>query len=164
MYSMHIHFVLLETPQVTQKSVEGHRMITTDVHATSLSRFMLCTNCRTLFKVVSAAIFVGESDRCSFWWELYESEQSKTVTMLGVGIVKTSLVSGSYDSGGGASDTNILKTSKSTLHSVRTSQRTPRACIMYLQYMWLAVCCGTVNNWKTSGKICSFRCYKWRCV
>jgi len=45
-----------------------------------------------------------------------------------VGIVASGLVSGSYYNGGGASDIDALKTSKSTWHSVRTSQRTPRAC------------------------------------
>jgi len=44
-----------------------------------------------------------------------------------VAIVAFGLVSGSYFHGGGASDTNALKNSKSTWHSVRTSQRTPRA-------------------------------------
>ena len=45
-----------------------------------------------------------------------------------VGIVASGLVSGCYYNGGGASDIDALKTSKSTRHSDRTSQRTPRAC------------------------------------
>jgi hypothetical protein len=43
-----------------------------------------------------------------------------------VGIVASGLVSGNYYSGG-ASDVDALKSSKSTGHSVPTSQRTPRA-------------------------------------
>jgi len=43
-------------------------------------------------------------------------------------IVASGLVSGSYYYGGGASDINALKTSKSTCHSFRTSPTTPRAC------------------------------------
>jgi hypothetical protein len=39
--------------------------------------------------------------------------------MCGFGIVETGLVSGSYYSGGGATDINTLKSSKSTLHLVR---------------------------------------------
>jgi hypothetical protein len=46
-----------------------------------------------------------------------------------VGIVASGLVSGSNYNGEGASDINTLKTNKSTLHSVRTSQRTPCAWI-----------------------------------
>jgi hypothetical protein len=44
-----------------------------------------------------------------------------------VGIVASGLVSGNYYNGGGAGDIDALKTSKSTQHSVRTSQRTSRA-------------------------------------
>ena len=47
-----------------------------------------------------------------------------------VGIVASGLVSGSYYNEGGASDINVLKTSKSTWHSVRNSQRTEnRECL-----------------------------------
>jgi len=67
-----------------------------------------------------------------------------------VGIVASGLVSGSHYSGGGASDINALKTSKSTWHSVLTSQRTPRAWSknhsLLPQYMWVAVYCGVMNN------------------
>jgi hypothetical protein len=49
-----------------------------------------------------------------------------------VGIVASSLVSGNYYNRGGAGDIEALKTSKSTQYSVRTSQRTPRACIKSL--------------------------------
>ena len=56
-----------------------------------------------------------------------------------VGIVASGLVSGSNYNGGGASDIDTLKTSKSTLHSVRTSQRTAGAGSKYysllMQYM-----------------------------
>jgi hypothetical protein len=44
-----------------------------------------------------------------------------------VGTVFSSLVSGSYNIGGGAGDIDALKTGQSTLHSVRTSQRKHRA-------------------------------------
>ncbi len=47
------------------KDWTGHRMITTDVHAMSLSSFMLRTKRLILFKVVTSVICVGESDRCS---------------------------------------------------------------------------------------------------
>ena len=40
-------------------------MMTSDVDAMSLSSFMLRTNRLTLFKVVTSAITVAESDRCS---------------------------------------------------------------------------------------------------
>jgi hypothetical protein len=43
-----------------------------------------------------------------------------------VGIVASSLVSGSYYNVGGASDIEALKTSMSKCHSVRTSHRTLR--------------------------------------
>jgi len=43
------------------------------------------------------------------------------------GIVASGMVSGSYYNGGGASDISTLKTIKSTWHSIRNSQRTPRA-------------------------------------
>jgi len=63
-----------------------------------------------------------------------------------VGIVASGLVSGSYYNGGNASDIDTLKTSKSTWHSVRNSQRTPVGGSKYysllLQYMWVAVYCG----------------------
>ena len=64
MYSMHTHFVLLKTARVSQKSVEGHRMMTTDVHAMSLSSFMLRSNRLTLLKGVTAVITVEEIDGC----------------------------------------------------------------------------------------------------
>jgi len=44
-----------------------------------------------------------------------------------IGIVASGLVSGSHYNGGGASDINALKPTNSTWHSVRTSQRKPRA-------------------------------------
>jgi len=63
-----------------------------------------------------------------------------------VGIVDSGLVSGSYYNGGGASDINDLKTSKSTWHSVRTSQRIPCAWSknhsLQPQHMSEAVYCG----------------------
>ena len=43
------------------------------------------------------------------------------------GIVASGLASGSHYNGGGASNISALKPTKSTWHSVRTSQRTPRA-------------------------------------
>jgi hypothetical protein len=56
-----------------------------------------------------------------------------------VGIVEIGLVSGSYYNRGGASDINALKAGKSAWHSVRTSQKTPRAWIknrsLLTQYM-----------------------------
>ena len=64
MYSMRTHFVLLKTARVPLKSVEGHRMMTTDVHAMSLSSFMRRSNRLTLFKGITAVITVGEIDRC----------------------------------------------------------------------------------------------------
>ena len=45
--------------------------------------------------------------------------------MRGFIIVVTGLLLGNYDSAGPISDSNALKTSKSTLPSVRTSQKTP---------------------------------------
>ena len=51
--------------------------------------------------------------------------------MCGFGIVETGLVSGSYYSGRGVSDINMLKTIKSTIHSVRTSQKTTLGWIQY---------------------------------
>jgi len=45
-----------------------------------------------------------------------------------VGIVASGLVSGCYYNGGGASDIDALKTSKSIWNSVRTSQRKHHAC------------------------------------
>jgi len=67
-----------------------------------------------------------------------------------VGIVASSLESGSYYNGGGASDINASKTSKSTWYSVRISHRTPRAWSknrsLRMQYMWVSVYCGRVNN------------------
>jgi hypothetical protein len=45
-----------------------------------------------------------------------------------VDIVASDLASGNYYNGGGAGDIDPLKTSKSTQRSVRTSQRTYRAC------------------------------------
>jgi len=66
-----------------------------------------------------------------------------------VGIVASGLVSGSYNVGG-ASDINALKNGNSTRHSVRTSQRTPRAWCkirrLPAQYEWVATYCGIVNN------------------
>lgn len=44
-----------------------------------------------------------------------------------VGTVETCLLSGSNYNGGGVSYINTLKTSKCTLHSVCSSQRTPHA-------------------------------------
>jgi hypothetical protein len=49
-----------------------------------------------------------------------------TLTMCFVGIVVFNLVSGSYCDGGNVSEINALKTSNSTLHSVRTLRRTLR--------------------------------------
>jgi len=67
-----------------------------------------------------------------------------------VGIVASGQVSVSYYNGGNAGDIDTLKTSKSTWHSIRTSQRTPGAGSKYysllLQYMWVAVYCGIEIN------------------
>ena len=49
--------------------------------------------------------------------------------------VENGLISGSNYNGGGASDITALKASKSTLHSVRSSQKTP--CVLH--------CAGSVN-------------------
>jgi len=66
-----------------------------------------------------------------------------------VGIVASSLVSGSYYNEGGASKFNALMTSNCTWQSFRTSQRTPRVWCKHhsllLQYMWVSVYCGIVN-------------------
>ena len=45
--------------------------------------------------------------------DFHKTEQSKTLTLRFVGIVASGLVSGSYYDGGGASDINALKTTKS---------------------------------------------------
>jgi hypothetical protein len=118
-------------------------MLTNDVHVMSLNSCDIRSNYLNLFKGVSADISVAESDCCSVWWDLYETEQSKTQTMRFVGIVASGLFSGNYYNGEGASDIYVLKTSKSTWHSVRTSQRTPRAWnrihSLLLQVMWESV-------------------------
>ena len=41
---MLMHFMLLQNPQATQKSVESHRMLTTNLHLLSLSSCQLRTN------------------------------------------------------------------------------------------------------------------------
>jgi len=58
---------------------------------------------------------------------LKKTNQWKPLKKRFVGIAVSGLISGSYYYGGGASDIDVLKTSKSTRHSVRISQRTPRA-------------------------------------
>jgi len=63
---------------------------------------------------VTTDISVEESDCGSVWQDFYETEQSKILTMSFVGIVASTLVSGSYYNGGGVSDINALKTTKCT--------------------------------------------------
>jgi hypothetical protein len=71
LYSMHIYFLLLWYPRVTQKSVEGHGMLTNDLHVKSLRSCEIRSNCLTLFKGVIVAISVGSTDCKRFltnWW------------------------------------------------------------------------------------------------
>jgi len=59
---MHMHFVLLWNPRSTQQRVDGHGMLTNDLHVMSLNSCDLRSNYLNLFKGVTTDISVVESD------------------------------------------------------------------------------------------------------
>jgi len=101
---------------------------TTDLHVISLSNCELRTDRLNLSKDVNAVLSVGERNWSSFWEEFEGIEQLKTLTLRDF-IVANGLVSGNDDSAGYTNDSKVLKTSNSTLPSVRTSQKTRCALI-----------------------------------
>ena len=88
-------------------------MYTVHLHVMSLSSCALRTNSLTLFKGLTAVVFVMECD-CFSLIEFQKTFKWKPLTMRFVGIVVSGLVSGSYYDGGGASVIDASKTSKST--------------------------------------------------
>ena len=88
-------------------------MYTVHLHVMSLSSCSLRTNHFTIFKGLTAVIFVVKCD-CFSLIEFQKTFKRKPLTMRFVGIVFSGLVSGSYYDGGGASVIDALKTSKST--------------------------------------------------
>jgi hypothetical protein len=142
-------------------SRDSHEWITRKVS----EQMSVSIECLTIFKEITADIYVVERDCCSVWWDFYENEQTKILTMSFLHIVASSLETGIHYNVGGTSDMNVLKTGKSTWHSVRSSQRTLREWSknrsLRPQRMWQTFYCAIKNKWQ---KMCYFPCYMWNYV